>query len=147
MMEAVVDSANGDIRSAINTLQVVCINGDSLVQERGVKRKADGKSVKKRTKKMSKKVIAAVSGRESSLVLFHTLGKILYNKRVGDPDEEEESDTEEEKVKMKEEVELQENIPLPNHWQSFARRKCRVDVEVSSSVGVKANSSRDVCSF
>jgi cell cycle checkpoint protein len=62
------------------------------------------------------------------LVLFHALGKILYNKRVGDPDDEEDSEPEEEeetKGKRK------KTLHLPSHWQSMDRRESRVDVEVS----------------
>lgn len=126
IVEAVVEGANGDIRSAVNTLQIVHQKGDPLPHDRGTKRGADGSAVKSQSKAQARKAVAVVSGRESSLVLFHALGKVLYNKRVGDPDEGAEAQSEDE-AHMDDEQE-----PLPPHWLSSARRRSRVDVEVGA---------------
>ena len=66
-LDIVVESANGDIRSAIMALQFAC--GTS--QQSG----------KTRKKKDAKLMLECVTRREQSLVLFHLLGKVLYNKR------------------------------------------------------------------
>ncbi|UZJ54965.1 hypothetical protein CBS101457_004285 [Exobasidium rhododendri] len=131
LIEVVVESASGDLRSAINTLQVICLRGESLLQERGVKRKAGGKSSKnkKGAKKTTRSAVASISGRESSLLLFHTLGKILYNKRVGDRSGEGESDSEGEAVEHKEGLQREE-AELPPHLALQYRRESKVDVEM-----------------
>jgi cell cycle checkpoint protein len=125
MIAVVIESAEGDLRNAINTLQVICMHsGSGLLEKRGTKRKANGKA----ESKVSKRAIAAISGKETSLVLFHALGKILYNKRVGDPNDDEDSDDE---VNNTQETALEDSESLPEHWQSLVRRKSRVDCEVS----------------
>jgi cell cycle checkpoint protein len=131
LIEIIIDSANGDVRSAINTLQVLCLSDDAalLQQERGTKRKADGKPTKKKAKK-ARRAMSAISGREASLVLFHTLGKILYNKRVGDPSEEGDSDSDFEGEDVKGQAQGKD-VSLPLHLASQMRRKSKVDVEVS----------------
>lgn len=73
----------GDIRSAISSLEFVCLRGD--------KSGAWGGSIKKKTKKssrngvgltqMEKESLKMVTQREASLGIFHAVGKIVYNKR------------------------------------------------------------------
>lgn len=73
----------GDIRSAISSLEFVCLRGD--------KSGAWGGSINKRTKKssqngvgltqMEKESLKMVTQREASLGIFHAVGKIVYNKR------------------------------------------------------------------
>ena len=66
----VVDSANGDIRSAVMALQFACAApppNTAATTAKG-RRKADA-------------LVAAVTRREQSLALFHLLGKLFYNKR------------------------------------------------------------------
>ena len=67
VQDVIVDSANGDIRSAIMALQFA-----SVVELPTAKRKGKG----------TKMVMEVVTRREQSLQLFHLLGKVLYNKRV-----------------------------------------------------------------
>lgn len=67
VLDIVVDSSNGDIRSAIMALQFACI-----AQESGGKKKG--------SKIANSLVLEAVTRREQSLALFHLLGKVLYNK-------------------------------------------------------------------
>lgn len=123
VLDAVVESASGDIRSAINTLQVACLTKAPGLETRGIKRTSNGNAIDKG----SKRAIAAISAKESSLVIFHTLGRILYNKRVGDPVDKDNSE-EEEEIDTK----CQESTDdLPSHWQPLLRRKSRVKPEVS----------------
>ncbi|KAG6918805.1 hypothetical protein DXG01_011557 [Tephrocybe rancida] len=70
VLDAIVESANGDIRSAIMALQFACI-----VELSGETRKKKG-GEKGRTV-----VLESVTRREQSLMLFHLLGRVLYNKR------------------------------------------------------------------
>lgn len=73
----------GDIRSAISSLEFVCLRGD----ESG----AWGGIINKKTKKLSrnsvgltqmeKESLKMVTQREASLGIFHAIGKIVYNKR------------------------------------------------------------------
>lgn len=111
------------MRNAINTLQVVCTKSE----KRGVKRKANGNVNKE--KRVSKRDIAAASGKETSLVLFHALGKILYNKRAGDPNDDGDSEDDDETHTQETAIEAVETLPL--HWRCLVRRKSRVDSEVS----------------
>jgi len=64
VLDMIVDSSNGDIRSAIMALQFACI-----VEIPGQKSKGPNTFV-----------MEAVTRREQSLALFHLLGKVLYNK-------------------------------------------------------------------
>ena len=63
VLDAILESANGDIRSVIMAMQFACI-----VQ-------LPSKSKKKGTKL----VLESVMQREQSLVLFHLMGKVLYS--------------------------------------------------------------------
>lgn len=68
--------------------------------------------------------------RDSALVLFHALGKLLYNKRVGDPDDkEEDADDDDDEGHADMDVDNGKTpLPLPDHYQHLARRTTRVDV-------------------
>jgi len=68
MISMVVESANGDIRSAIMTLQFSCIPG-----KKSPRRKGDP---------CSTAPIQVVTRRESGLALFHLIGRVMYNKRL-----------------------------------------------------------------
>ncbi|PIB01712.1 Cell cycle checkpoint protein RAD17 [Cercospora beticola] len=76
-------SESGDIRSAVTSLEFLCVRGDE----------GDWSSKVAFTKpKKSKAVLPAtaaeqealklISNRESSLGLFHSVGKVVYNKRI-----------------------------------------------------------------
>ena len=67
VLDTIVESSNGDIRSAIMALQFACI-----VEMPGRKAAGRGKAM----------VMEAMTRREQSLDLFHLLGKVLYNKRL-----------------------------------------------------------------
>ncbi|KAN0063243.1 RFC checkpoint protein Rad17 [Thecaphora frezii] len=90
-VQAVAESGTGDIRAAINCLQFLC--GISA-QDQGTKRDAKGKtrsaSRSAARSRIAAKQLALISGRESSLALFHAVGRVLYNKRFGDPGQQQE---------------------------------------------------------
>ncbi|KAG1736111.1 Rad17 cell cycle checkpoint protein-domain-containing protein [Suillus paluster] len=79
VVEMIVESSNGDIRSAVMALEFACvvtlpIKGTGKGKKRGNTTGSGG----------ARAVLEAVTRREQSLVLFHLMGKILYNKRKGD---------------------------------------------------------------
>ncbi|KAE8145784.1 Rad17 cell cycle checkpoint protein-domain-containing protein [Aspergillus avenaceus] len=70
---------SGDIRSAVSSLELLCLN----VGEWGV----SGTQVKKQSRKnailtsIEKETLRLITQREASLGIFHAIGKIMYNKR------------------------------------------------------------------
>lgn len=81
VIDIIVESSNGDIRSAIMALQFACVvdlPASSMKSKGKVTRKNVDET--KRTTNV-RAVLGAVTRREQSLVLFHLMGKILYNKR------------------------------------------------------------------
>jgi cell cycle checkpoint protein len=82
MLDLVVETSNGDIRSAIMALQYICttssISEPTRLSGRGGK--SDGKTGEN-TAQDSRALLEVTSRREQSLLLFHLLGKVLYNKR------------------------------------------------------------------
>ena len=80
VLEMVVETSNGDIRSALMALQFACIAPLRLKSSKS-KTKAS-RSRNAATGNGSLAVLEAVTRREQSLVLFHLMGKLLYNKRV-----------------------------------------------------------------
>ena len=69
VLDVIVESSSGDIRSAINTLEFACTVELPSKRRRGVEA---GTTI----------VLEAVTRREQSLALFHLIGKALYNKRM-----------------------------------------------------------------
>ncbi|OJD29844.1 cell cycle checkpoint protein [Diplodia corticola] len=73
----------GDVRSAISSLEFLCVRGDdnadwgSRVTFKAVKKGARQKPMTK----MEQESMALVSQRESTLGIFHAVGKVVYNKR------------------------------------------------------------------
>lgn len=112
VLNITVESANGDIRSAIMAMQFACV-----VQ-------LPSKSKRKGTKL----VLESVTRREQSLVLFHLMGKVLYNKRKGDPPNP--SATAKDLAKERDIDALLKDPPkLPPHLEEHERRCSRVDVD------------------
>ena len=73
----------GDIRSAVNSLEFLCVRGDSNGDWSGTvaaKSKKMGKDGVPLTQ-MEKQSLELVSQRETTLVMFHAVGKVVYNKR------------------------------------------------------------------
>ena len=77
ILDVIVESSNGDIRSAIMALQFAC------TADRGAKQVAKGtkRGAKSRGGISASLLLESVTRREQSLALFHLLGKIMYNKR------------------------------------------------------------------
>ncbi|GMK55142.1 hypothetical protein CspeluHIS016_0201980 [Cutaneotrichosporon spelunceum] len=128
-------TCNGDLRSAINSLQLLC-TGRTLQTLKKHKTGKDGKRGRATGKgsrggrgakvDVSEEVRAAldsVTRQEQSLNLFHALGKVLYNKRW-DPSLEKNDGEENQEV---------ENIPppdpLPRHLCEFERRISMVQMD------------------
>ena len=74
----------GDIRSAIGSLEFLCVRGDEGVDWGGKvsfgKGKKSGKDSIPMTK-MEQESLELVTRREASLGIFHAVGKVVYNKR------------------------------------------------------------------
>lgn len=71
----------GDIRSAINSLEFFCARGDSPTDWSGtVASRAKKKDVSALTE-TEQNTLQLVSQRESTLDMFHAVGKVVYNKR------------------------------------------------------------------
>lgn len=81
VLDAVVESSSGDIRSAVNTLEFACtVELPSKSKSGGGNKKGKGKG--KGGGEGGVVLLEAVTRRESSLALFHLIGKVLYNKRT-----------------------------------------------------------------
>lgn len=88
LLQAVADDSNGDLRAAVNCLQFVGVDGGLMDAISTKGRKSGRKGTEEERRKAMRKLMPLVSGRESSLALFHALGRVLYNKREGDPNDE-----------------------------------------------------------
>ncbi|KAL1960672.1 hypothetical protein VTO42DRAFT_6502 [Malbranchea cinnamomea] len=79
-------SEMGDIRSAISSLEFLCLRGDDAAGKGGwsgtlaTRTRRPGKSDIPATV-MEKESLEMVTQRESSLGVFHAVGKVVYNKR------------------------------------------------------------------
>lgn len=69
----IADAAGGDVRNAINLYSFIAASAPRKRTLDGTRKNAD--------------VSELLGSRESAMVLFHALGRVLYNKRLGDPDE------------------------------------------------------------
>ncbi|KAG6861179.1 hypothetical protein C0995_002986 [Termitomyces sp. Mi166 len=117
VLDAIVESANGDIRSAVMALQFA-----SVVE-------MTGKTRKKRASDKDKTILLeSVTRREQSLVLFHLLGKVLYNKRKGDPPNSSASAKDVQKEKMAD-AQLRDLPRLPPDFKDHERRTSRLNVD------------------
>ncbi|RMZ02251.1 hypothetical protein D0862_06092 [Hortaea werneckii] len=77
----------GDIRSAISTLEFLCLRGDDgdtwssrITFTKGKKAKTDPAMTK-----AEEEALKLISNRESTLGIFHAVGKVIYNKRCNPP--------------------------------------------------------------
>lgn len=110
------------------------------------------KATKKRASNKGKMIVLeSVTRREQSLVLFHLLGRVLYNKRwyfsipcrfryrphlfsagKGDPPSSStRKDIQKEKIA---DDQLSDPLPLPSGFEEHERRTSRINVEVSTSL-------------
>ncbi|RDX46443.1 Rad17-domain-containing protein [Lentinus brumalis] len=123
VLDVIVESSNGDIRSAIMALQFAC------TADKNPHKPAKGAKKGTKSKGPSTAVmLEAVTRREQSLALFHLLGKIMYNKRKGDPPPQSASAKD---IRRDQEIDsrLKDPPPLPPHLRDHERKASRVDVE------------------
>ncbi|KAK7029736.1 Rad17-domain-containing protein [Favolaschia claudopus] len=117
-LDIIIETSNGDIRSAIMALQFSCIV-----------ELPSGKGRRKSSSANAKLVLEAVTRREQSLHLFHLIGKVLYNKRKGDPPNP--SATAKDIQKDKDlDATLKDPPNLPSHLANHARRTSRVNIDL-----------------
>ena len=144
VLDLIVESSNGDIRSAINALQFACSADHGSHKP--------GKGAKKGKGPSATVMLEAVTRREQSLALFHLLGKIMYNKREwsrsaflcarfpdyragkGDPSAQSASAKD---IRRDKEIDagLKDPPPLPPHLKDHERKTSRVNVEVRKHRG------------
>lgn len=75
-------SKTGDIRSAINSLEFLCLRPEAAKALKTNARKTKGqRKTNASTLPTEEQTLLSVSQRESSLGIFHAVGKIVYNKR------------------------------------------------------------------
>ncbi|KAI0674065.1 Rad17-domain-containing protein [Trametes maxima] len=123
VLDVIVESSNGDIRSAVMALQFAC------TADRSTQKPTKGS---KRASKMqgpsARVMLEAVTRREQTLALFHLLGKIMYNKRKGDPSS---SSASAKDIRKDQEIDKRLKDPprLPLYLKDHERRPSRVDVE------------------
>ncbi|EIW78507.1 hypothetical protein CONPUDRAFT_167507 [Coniophora puteana RWD-64-598 SS2] len=140
VLDLIVESANGDIRSAIMALQFACLvelpGSSSSAATGGSSRKGPNKGGTGNAAAKAagggtsaRAVLEAVTRREQSLVLFHLMGKVLYNKRKGDPPSSHLSAKDASKERALDAA-LPDEPALPS-WlvEEHGRRRSRVDVE------------------
>ena len=71
----------GDVRSAIGSLEFLCLRGGDNEDWSGTVASKSRKGAAAAMSKMEERSLELVSQRESSLGLFHAVGKVVYNKR------------------------------------------------------------------
>ncbi|KAG4306209.1 hypothetical protein PORY_000197 [Pneumocystis oryctolagi] len=111
IIESIIASSCGDIRSALNTLQFIIgiITENQKTNMINHVFSSQKNNMKHELSKEQILLINSITNRESKLGLFHAIGKVVYNKRIGDSLDEE-----------------FENIlfsnPLPIHLKTYERR-------------------------
>lgn len=126
LIDIIAEVSNGDIRSAVDTLQQVYANFQSDPQRFDALSKTKSKRGVEGAKNAARELLSSlgVAGRDSSLDLFHALGKILWNKRTGDPNDDED-------VAESNDAKAVTMDALPEHLNYLERRRSKVDVKVS----------------
>ncbi|BFZ62201.1 RFC checkpoint protein Rad17 [Saitoella coloradoensis] len=124
IVEAVAESAAGDIRSALNSLQFLAthnsLNIPSIAGLKGAKRKRGEKSGLDALTADQRRLIDTITSREAALGVFHAIGKVVYNKRIGD-------DAGDPPCPPREEW---PGYPLPKHLLQYERRPSHVNPEL-----------------
>jgi cell cycle checkpoint protein len=135
VLDIIVESSNGDIRSSVMALQFASV---IEIGNKGRKRKSGEKG--------AAAVLESVTRREQSLVLFHLMGKVLYNKRIysfarystylsmsnlgkGDPPSASASARDIQREKAID-AQLKDPPKLPIYLQKHERRASRIDADV-----------------
>ncbi|KAI9441232.1 Rad17-domain-containing protein [Lactarius indigo] len=113
ILNSVVEGAGGDVRSAIMTLEFTCARSASWKQS--------GRS--------NVGSIVSTTQKENALLLFHLIGKIMYNKRKGDPHPKSASAKDISRERALDRI-LNDPPPLPPWLATEERRTSRVDVNL-----------------
>ncbi|KAJ9123972.1 hypothetical protein QFC22_000763 [Naganishia vaughanmartiniae] len=135
-IQLIAHSANGDLRSAINSLQFLSRSGNlrnaitltsnsSASGKKTGKGSRGGKGTKLKGSEEVKSLLNAIARREQSLGLFHALGKIMYNKRLGDMDDGGSA----EQAILEKEKQYGKDHPLPAHLAQHERRRYENDFD------------------
>ncbi|BGP51970.1 RFC checkpoint protein Rad17 [Rhodotorula kratochvilovae] len=144
-LDTLIAHAGGDIRSALMSLQFLATEGEGAgatsigggkVAKKGKGRKRRrgesddeegvGAGGKVQGKEGVRKLLQFVTARESSLFIFHALGKVLYNKRWGDSPDDDKKDRDRVGI-----VQEREYNKLPRHLRAeWDRRPSKVDPDV-----------------
>ncbi|KPV73164.1 uncharacterized protein RHOBADRAFT_55377 [Rhodotorula graminis WP1] len=154
-LDVLVAHSGGDMRSALMSLQFLLTEGEGPGatsigggasaaaggkggKGKGRKRKRKGESDSEEEsvgargkgkvgKEGVKKLLQFVTARESSLFIFHALGKVLYNKRWGDSPDDDKKDRDRVGIVQ----ERDEASRLPRHLRDeWDRRPSKVDPDV-----------------
>ncbi|KAK4052775.1 RFC checkpoint protein Rad17 [Microbotryomycetes sp. JL201] len=132
-VEVISSHSNGDIRSAIMSLQFLASN-PSMAKSKGMTDLAVGHAPKKRkkgdaggvSKEQVKELLQFVSAREDSLFIFHALGKVLYSKRWGQRPDDDKKDLDRPGI-----LQECETKRLPRHLrEKWSRAPSKVDPDV-----------------
>lgn len=121
-LDIIINSCHGDIRSAINTLQIISTKSSALPGSLDVNtssnnsRKRKSKALNESTRNDVENTLNVIARREVSLNLFHSLGKVLYNKRHG-TDENNDCNCDK----------MIPTIPLPEHLKHLQRERSHVN--------------------
>ncbi|KAI0301597.1 Rad17 cell cycle checkpoint protein-domain-containing protein [Multifurca ochricompacta] len=111
-LHTIVEGAGGDVRSGIMTLEFSCGHPKS----------------RKQSTRLSVGSIVLVTQREEALLLFHLVGKIMYNKRKGDSPSRSASRKDIARDRALDQS-LKDPPPLPLWLAAEERRTSRVDVD------------------
>lgn len=83
VLDEIAQNANGDIRSAINTLQFISHRFSTYGKApKARKRKKRGEVLT--LSRDEERILSIITNRESALGYFHAIGKVIYNKRIPD---------------------------------------------------------------
>ncbi|CAK5274318.1 unnamed protein product [Mycena citricolor] len=124
MIDLVVETSSGDIRSAIMALQFSCVI--AMPRKNGARTS-------------TKQLLQAITRREQGLELFHFIGRVMYNKRKGDPPNP--SATAKDIKRDRELDAVLRDPPKIHPWQGeHERRTSRVNVDASSVPDVRHSS-------
>ncbi|GJN94063.1 hypothetical protein Rhopal_007127-T1 [Rhodotorula paludigena] len=142
-LDLLIEHSSGDIRSALMSLQFLTTQGGGDATSLGLGAKGSGKGAKDRKKRKRggessdeddgggkaggkdrvKKLLQFVTARESSLFIFHALGKVLYNKRWGESADDDKKDLGRPGI-----VQERESDKLPRHLRKeWDRKPSKVD--------------------
>ncbi|PLW50354.1 hypothetical protein PCASD_01694 [Puccinia coronata f. sp. avenae] len=114
-IQLIADCSGGDLRAALNNLQLFFTVPSSKIHSTS--------KLKKTLPSTSSSSLFnrhLLSSRDESLVIFHSLGKILYNKRWGDDVKEDAKDQRPRAPKVD---------PLPAFWAAYDRRGMKTDID------------------